>query len=124
MELLPVRTCTSSLNDDNDLIFWNRPLPRKLLLALSELNVKCFMFHASQSSFKNLSLLMHLHVMYVCTCMYTSICMVHVHVHTCMYDFTRLMRAIVCGEIDLCQNFESGFRRRISQKKNHDCIVP
>ena len=34
-----------------------------------------------------------------------------------MYDFTRLIRAIVCREIDLCQNFESEFRRRISKKK-------
>ena len=35
------------------------------------------------------------------------------------------MRAIVCGEIDLCQNFESGFAEEFpyTGKKNHDCIV-
>jgi hypothetical protein len=35
-----------------------------------------------------------------------------------MYDFTRLIRAIVCGEIDLCQNFESGFRGISTKKKS------
>ena len=55
------------------------------------------MFHASQSSLKDA----------------TARRIFCAYLHG-IYDFTRLMRAIVCREIDLCQNFESGFRRRIS----------
>ena len=83
-------------------LFWCRPLPRKLLLALSELNVSCFTKDLKISKRISRFFCAYLHG---------------------IYDFTRLTRAIVCGEIDLCWNFESGFRRRISKKKNHDCIV-
>ena len=58
------------------------------------------MFHASQSSLKDA----------------TARRIFCAYLHG-IYDFTRLMRAIVCREIDLCQNFESGFRRGISTKK-------
>ena len=58
------------------------------------------MFHASQSSLTDATAAVE---------SFAFICMVYG-----MYDFTRLTRAIVCREIDLCQNFESGFRRRIS----------
>ena len=84
------------------MIFWYRPPPCKLLLALSELNVSCFTKYLKISEGCPRFFCAYLHG---------------------MYDFTRLTRAIVCGEIDLCWNFESGFRRRISKKKNHDCIV-
>ena len=79
-----------------------RPPPCKLLRALSELNVSCFTKYLKRSETWPRFFCAYLHG---------------------MYDFTRLTRAIVCGEIDLCWNFESGFRRRISKKKNHDCIV-
>ena len=78
------------------MIFWYRPPPCKLLLALSELNVSC--------STKNLKISERISRFF---CAY---------LHG-MHDFTRLTRAIVCREIDLCWNFESGFRRRISNKK-------
>ena len=67
------------------------------------------MFHASKSSLKDVT---------AAVASFAPIFMV-----PGMYDFTRLMRAIVCGEIDLCQNFESGFPEEFPQKKNHDCIV-
>ena len=88
------------------MIFWYmygyRPLPRKLLLALSEFNVTCFTKYLKISEGSP---------RFFCAYLYG------------MYDFICLTPAIVCGEIDLCWNFESGFRRRISKKKNHDCIV-
>ena len=78
------------------MIFWYRPLPRKLLLALTELTVSCFTKYLKRCE----------------RCAHFFCAYLHG-----MYDYTRLTRAIVCGEIDLCWNFERGFRRRISNKK-------
>ena len=84
------------------MIFWYtyRPPPCKLLvlLALSELNVSCFTKYLKISD---------------------RICHFFCAYLHGMYDFTRLMRAIVCREIYLCWHFESGFRRRICKKKNY-----
>ena len=82
----------------NDVILVQyRPLPRKLLLALSKLNVSCF------TKYRRIS---------------DRFCRFFCAYFHRMYDFTRLTRAIVCGEIDLCWHFESGVRRRISKKKS------
>ena len=62
------------------MIFWYRTLPRKLLRALSELNVSCFTKYLKMSD---------------------RICRFFCAYLHGMYDFTRLTRAIVCGEIDL-----------------------
>ena len=63
------------------MIFWNRPPPPQTITRVKR--VKCFVHH--KVAFKR--------------CDARRIFCAYLHG---MYDFTRFIRAIVCGEIDLC----------------------